>query len=680
MKATESKTTTSSQFPQTPKASLPFFQKAGNRALFAKEEPQKEFFFKSKAIQPKLTIGQPEEPYEHEADTMAEKVVGYTHSEPVGHLNQNVQRKCDACEEEELQMKEGEALPDMQRKPIFESEPDHGALQMKCAACEQEEKTLQPKSTSDAGSTGADMSHIESSLSFSKGSGSPLPDNTRSQMEGAFGADFSEVRVHTGGSAVQMNRDLQAQAFTHGSDVYFNAGKYNTGSTQGKRLLGHELTHVVQQGEGIRRVQKQPATQTTIKEHGERTQMPEMPCFNHFNPDGTFNTPRGEQNIHFDVNSAGLLPNSIISLNAFRTEWRRRGANAAIELNGYASIEGSDSTNWTLSCNRAKAVEHELVSPSDGTIGIPNSFITVFANGETNKFSPSHEPNRIVTLTSVVRIPPEPIVPLLPKCGPDATNWFVTTVNSAMVDPRVLHIQTLLSRANTLLTLAGVALNTDRIAESGSTVAISGQLLNLGSAAPSLNPTISSQLAMGALSSSLVASTTYSASIPQKIAIASATALIAMAALEWKNLVNHGAPFDFKAHIMNHPHSPNCPDEGCVSRETGVITLCPGSAPENCYESDITGNIFYALIGRFIGWSELTLQLGSQLAELTDTRTTPVHPAVTWDTPDDTFGIHLGFGLPLPLTNADLCTAIGPNRSSLSIKTGCADCTETFNS
>jgi len=65
----------------------------------------------------------------------------------------------------------------------------------------------------------------------------------RAFMEPRFGADFSSVRVHTGGEAVQMNQDLGAQAFTHGSDVYFGAGK-DPGNNE---LTAHELTHVVQQ-------------------------------------------------------------------------------------------------------------------------------------------------------------------------------------------------------------------------------------------------------------------------------------------------------------------------------------------------------------------------------------------------------------------------------------------------
>jgi hypothetical protein len=84
---------------------------------------------------------------------------------------------------------------------------------------------------------------LESRLNASKGGGSPLSEDVRGFMEPRFGADFSGVRVHTGGEAVQMNQELGAQAFTHGSDVYFGAGK----SPGNNELTAHELTHVVQQ-------------------------------------------------------------------------------------------------------------------------------------------------------------------------------------------------------------------------------------------------------------------------------------------------------------------------------------------------------------------------------------------------------------------------------------------------
>lgn len=104
--------------------------------------------------------------------------------------------------------------------------------------------------TSSNGFPLQDCSGMEAKLKQSKGAGSPLPSESRRQMEGAFGHDFSNVRIHTDSNSVQMNRNLNAKAFTHGSHIYFNSNKYNTTNNQGKKLLAHELTHVVQQGGG----------------------------------------------------------------------------------------------------------------------------------------------------------------------------------------------------------------------------------------------------------------------------------------------------------------------------------------------------------------------------------------------------------------------------------------------
>lgn len=66
-------------------------------------------------------------------------------------------------------------------------------------------------------------------------------------MEARFGADFGGVRIHTGDEAAELARDVQAEAMTHGQDIYFGAGKYDPGSGAGQRLLAHELTHTIQQ-------------------------------------------------------------------------------------------------------------------------------------------------------------------------------------------------------------------------------------------------------------------------------------------------------------------------------------------------------------------------------------------------------------------------------------------------
>jgi len=80
-----------------------------------------------------------------------------------------------------------------------------------------------------------------------------LNGKVKNEMESGFGTDFSNVKIHTNSNAVQMSKELGAQAFTHGNDIYFNKGKFNPSSKEGKHLLAHELTHTVQQKGAIRK-------------------------------------------------------------------------------------------------------------------------------------------------------------------------------------------------------------------------------------------------------------------------------------------------------------------------------------------------------------------------------------------------------------------------------------------
>ncbi len=172
-------------------------------------------------IQPKLKIGQPKDRYEQEADAVADQVMKM----PASQI-EPIQRKCDHCEEE-LQMRS--LTPTI--TPIVQKQ-------------EEEEEVLQMKGKrNDTSST----SGLESSLQNSKGSGQSMDSSTQLQMSRGIGADFSKVKVHTDSNAIQMNQQLNARAFTNGFDVYFNQGQYNPKSSEGKHLLAHELTHVVQQ-------------------------------------------------------------------------------------------------------------------------------------------------------------------------------------------------------------------------------------------------------------------------------------------------------------------------------------------------------------------------------------------------------------------------------------------------
>jgi hypothetical protein len=181
------------------------------------------------SIQKKLSVGSANDSYEVEADRVADKVMKMSEPSPqVTHTGSLVQRKCAACEEEEK----------LQMKPLAES--------------------ISPfiqRSSSESGGVASD--YVENQINSSRGGGNSMDHGTQSFMESRFGTDFSSVKIHTGSKAVQMNRELGAQAFAVGNDIYFNEGKYSPNSDSGKHLLAHELTHTVQQNGGIdRKIQK----------------------------------------------------------------------------------------------------------------------------------------------------------------------------------------------------------------------------------------------------------------------------------------------------------------------------------------------------------------------------------------------------------------------------------------
>ncbi|MDJ0509393.1 MAG: DUF4157 domain-containing protein [Crocosphaera sp.] len=161
-------------------------------------------------VQTKLTIGQPGDKYEQEADNMATKVMSMP--DPTA---QNVQRQEIGKKEETLQEKPlVDGITPVVQRQISETQQQEGGSQS-----------------------------LESQLAGEKGGGHPLSDEVRGFMEPRFGADFSDVRVHTGSAAVQMNQQLGAQAFTHGNDVYYGKGK----APGNDALTAHELTHTIQQ-------------------------------------------------------------------------------------------------------------------------------------------------------------------------------------------------------------------------------------------------------------------------------------------------------------------------------------------------------------------------------------------------------------------------------------------------
>ena len=257
---------------------------AGNRAAARMVQGKRTH---GKLLQAKLTVGPAGDSYEREADQVASQVMAAPSpaaqraapEEEEIQTKRLVQRQEDEEEiqtkrlvqrqedEEEIQTKRlvqrQEDEEEIQTKRLVQRQEDEEEIQTKRLAQRQEdEEEIQTRRVvqrrEDGGfDAGPD---VEQRLEAQKGGGSPLPAETRAFMEPRFGADFSAVRLHTDSHAAQLSRDINAQAFTQGPDIFIGAGKYNPGTSAGNELLAHELTHVVQQGAaGSAPAQRQPA-------------------------------------------------------------------------------------------------------------------------------------------------------------------------------------------------------------------------------------------------------------------------------------------------------------------------------------------------------------------------------------------------------------------------------------
>lgn len=160
-------------------SNTPFFTPLSELVSSTPAHHEASFFQKTSSppsIQAKLTLGQPDDPFEKEADAMADHVM--RQPTPVAAPpEQMIRRKCKACEEEDqIQRKESEQAP------------------------------------------AQDAEDIERQLAASGGKGAPMPADIRMQMEQSFDADFSKVRIHNNSESYRMAKSLGAQAFTHGNN------------------------------------------------------------------------------------------------------------------------------------------------------------------------------------------------------------------------------------------------------------------------------------------------------------------------------------------------------------------------------------------------------------------------------------------------------------------------------
>lgn len=111
---------------------------------------------------------------------------------------------------------------------------------------------------------------VEQHIQNARGGGQPLDGTVRAQMEPALGADFGGVRVHNDGRAHDLNQSLSARAFTTGQDIFFKQGEYTPGTSGGRELIAHELTHVVQQNSTVQKDEQAVQTKLTLGQPGDQ--------------------------------------------------------------------------------------------------------------------------------------------------------------------------------------------------------------------------------------------------------------------------------------------------------------------------------------------------------------------------------------------------------------------------
>ena len=370
-------------------------------------------------VQPKLTVSQPGDSYEREADRIAATIVGAsdrhaglepTISATPVPTGQAVQRTC-ACSG---------------------SSSDSG----RCAECTRDEENPTVRRAPIESVTHAIAPPIVHDVLNSPGQ--PLDESVRAEMEERFGHDFSRVRVHTDGRSATAARALNARAFTVGRDIAFGSGEYAPATRNGQRLLAHELVHVVQQGEsstssrfssggmGIDRVRPGGLSPIRPGPHGHRVQRqtdgpedeePEEPQLTRAQEIALSRSSPGEVTGEPEPLTLSLF-NFGIDVAQPKTEHRAilaelgrllhetATAPTIVRVIGFADSTGDELYNLQLSKRRAEAVK-TILQP------LITQRITVSAFGETNPVASNEtvsgrSRNRRVDLRFASDRPPTP--------------------------------------------------------------------------------------------------------------------------------------------------------------------------------------------------------------------------------------------------------------------------------
>jgi hypothetical protein len=246
MKTSAEKSSTTTPAAAMQAAKQPFFNKKGGGDFFAP------------AVQMKMAVSKPGDKLEQEADRMADKVMRMP---SLLSPSPGKEEKLQRAPEEKLQKKEDDKIQKAAAPEEKVQKKEADKLQKKDAEKLQKapasEEKLQRKGSDSAPTV---STSLQSTIQSRSGGGQPLSNEVRSYMEPRFNADFSKVRVHSDAQAATLSNQLRARAFTHQNNIFFSRNQYQPGSSEGKQLLAHELTHTIQQGHAV---QRSPQVSTT---------------------------------------------------------------------------------------------------------------------------------------------------------------------------------------------------------------------------------------------------------------------------------------------------------------------------------------------------------------------------------------------------------------------------------
>ncbi|MCF6324880.1 MAG: DUF4157 domain-containing protein [Gammaproteobacteria bacterium] len=217
-------------------------------------------------VQAKMQLGQADDRFEKEADRVAEQVVSGQHTELASRDVVTSAVKAQSVSVSSVPHAESSPAGNAAQASVRSSGVNATAniaaadVQRLCAECEDElqrkaDDVVNDELLEPAGISVGEQLAVQ--IAAIRGGGQPLAE--RDFFESRLGYDFSQTRVHTDQAAGQLATRLGARAFTHGNHIVFAQGEYTPHSRAGKKLLAHELTHVVQQGAS----QQVPSVQTT---------------------------------------------------------------------------------------------------------------------------------------------------------------------------------------------------------------------------------------------------------------------------------------------------------------------------------------------------------------------------------------------------------------------------------